>query len=817
VFYAIGAEFPLSAGPIVKVILTEKPSVAREIAAFVGARTRHDGYLEGNGHQITWAFGHLVELKEPHDYDPALKRWSLESLPLIPAPFELNLVKDIRSRKQFGVIKRLFQSTEQIICATDAGREGELIFRYILAMTGCKGKPLSRLWLNSLTPAAIREAFGRLRPGSDYDRLYAAARCRSEADWIVGLNATRNYTVRYGTQGLLWSVGRVQTPVLAMIAERDDEIRTFKPEPFWELMTRYRNVTFKYLPGRFLQRSDADSQLENVQGHPFTITKVDRKEERSQPPQLYDLTELQRDMNRRFGLSADATLKAAQALYEAKLITYPRTDSRYLTSDMKPQIPGILRTLTSYRPQEIDRLNLDALPFTGRIINDRKVADHHAIIPAGNLPQNLPSTQQRVFEAILTRLIAAFYPSCLKEVTSVDGTANSVPFRARGVRVVRPGWTELDRRGGSNSSDDQKDDQQPLPAFTLGESGLHEPLIKQGETSPPRHFTENTLLGAMETAGRLVDDDQLKEALKSKGLGTPATRAAIIETLLRRRYIQRDKKTLLATDLGRYLVAIIRDVDLKSPELTGQWEAKLRDIEAGRLVPERFMEEIGQYTGRIVCKAEAERIDDHNWGNCPRCGCPVIQGNRGYGCSAWKDGCKFVLWSTYKDCELSPTDIRELLQRRILLRPIELAGARQAILTLTCTGEVTEIAAPTPEQQAGDIKRKRSGSPRSRKRSAGSAKKDSGVTSSATLGNCPLCAAEVQEQPKSYSCSGWKQGCKFVIWKKIAGKRISGPTAKTLLTKGQTRQLKGFKSKAGKPFEARLKLVDGAVQLDFSS
>ncbi len=409
-FYAIGAEFPLSAGPIVKVILTEKPSVAREIAAFVGARTRHDGYLEGNGHQITWAFGHLVELKEPHDYDPALKRWSLESLPLIPAPFELKLVKDIRSRKQFGVIKRLFQSTEQIICATDAGREGELIFRYILAMTGCKGKPLSRLWLSSLTPAAIREAFGRLRPGSDYDRLYAAARCRSEADWIVGLNATRNYTVRYGRQGLLWSVGRVQTPVLAMIAERDDEIRTFKPEPFWELMTRYRNVIFKYLPGRFLQQSDADSQLENVQGHPFTITKVDRKEERSQPPQLYDLTELQRDMNRRFGLSADATLKAAQALYEAKLITYPRTDSRYLTSDMKTQIPGILRTLTSYRPQEIDRLNLDALPFTGRIINDRKVTDHHAIIPAGNLPQNLPSTQQRVFEAVLTRLIAAFYP-----------------------------------------------------------------------------------------------------------------------------------------------------------------------------------------------------------------------------------------------------------------------------------------------------------------------------------------------------------------------------------------------------------------------
>ena len=795
------------------VILTEKPSVAREIAAFVGARTRHDGYLEGSGYQITWAYGHLVELKEPHDYDPALKRWSLESLPFIPARFELKLVKDTRSRQQFDVIKRLFKSAERIICATDAGREGELIFRYILTMTGCNRKPLSRLWLSSLTPAAIRKALGRLRPGSDYDRLYDAARCRSEADWIVGLNATRNYTVRYGTRGLLWSVGRVQTPVLAMIVERDDEIRTFKPEPFWELATRYRDVIFKYRPGRFSQESDAQSQLENVQGHPFTITKVDRKEEKSQPPQLYDLTELQRDMNRRFGLSADATLKAAQALYEAKLITYPRTDSRYLTSDMKTQIPGILRKMQPYRPREIDRLNLDALPFSGRIINDSKVTDHHAIIPAGNLPENLPSTQQRVFEAVLTRLIAAFYPPCLKEVTSVDGAANRVPFRALGVRVVSPGWTELERRGG----EDQEDDRQPLPAFTPGESGPHEPLVKQGETSPPRHFTENTLLGAMETAGKLVDDEQLKEALKAKGLGTPATRAAIIETLLKRRYIQRDKKKLLATDLGRYLVAIVRDVDLKSPELTGQWEAKLRDIEAGRLAPERFMEEIAKYTARIVREAEVERIDERNWGSCPRCRSPVIQGKRGYGCSAWKDGCSFVLWPAYKDCELAPADVRELLQRRVLPRPIELAGVGRVILALTRTGEVTEIAVPSQEQQAGKIERKRSGGGRSRKRSTDDGKKASVAAASATLGNCPLCSAEVREQPKSYSCSEWKQGCTFVIWKTIAGKRISVPTAKTLLANGQTRQLKGFKSKAGKPFEARLKLVDGKVELDFSS
>ena len=508
-----------------------------------------------------------------------------------------------------------------------------------------------------------------------------------------GAIATRNYTVRCGTDGLLWSVGRVQTPVLAMIVQRDSEIRMFQPEPFWELLTRYREVLFKYLGDRFSQETDARTRLEMAQGHPFTVTKVDRKEEKNLPPQLYDLTELQRDMNRRFGLSADATLKAAQALYEAKLISYPRTDSRYLGSDMKKQIPGILRQLQPFRSAEIDRLDLDALPFTGRIINDRKITDHHAIIPVGNVQKDLSSAQQRVFGAVLTRLIAAFYPPCLKEVTIVDGAANRVPFCARGVRVVQPGWTELERHSGQN----EEDDQQPLPAFTPGESGPHEPFIKQGQTSPPHHFTENTLLGAMETAGRLVEDEQLKEALKEKGLGTPATRAAIIETLLKRGYLAREKKKLLATDLGRYLIALVQDRDLKSPELTGQWESKLREIESGRLAPQRFMQQIAEYTAKIIRPAQVEPVDEDSWGNCPRCGRPVIRGNRGYGCSAWKEGCKFVIWKT------------------------------------------------------------------------------------------------------------------------IAGKRISGRTAKTLLSKGVTGWLKGFKSKAGKPFEARLQLVDGEVRLDFAS
>ena len=521
-------------------VLAEKPSVARELASFFGATERHDGYYEGQGYQVTWALGHLVTLKEPHDYDPTLKKWSLETLPFVPERFGLKPLHEKGAGKQLAVVRRLFRAADELIAATDAGREGELIFRYILELTGCGGKPARRLWLNSLTREAIRQAFSHLRPLSRYDALYAAARCRDEADWIVGLNATRYYTVRYGTGGLLWSVGRVQTPVLAMIVRRDDEIRTFKPEPFWELLTRYRGAVFKFAGDRFVREDDAQSVLRRVQGQPFVILGVERKPERIQPPQLYDLTELQRDMNRRFGLSADATLKAAQSLYEDKLITYPRTDSRYLGGDMRSKIPGILEDLRSIRPDEIGKLDLGALAFTGRIINDAKVGDHHAIIPTGKQPGALSPVGQKVYDAVVTRLIAAFYPAGVKEVTTVAGISNGVPFRARGVRVLEPGWTVLYPR----KHDEKEEDEQELPEFRSGESGPHEPSIREGETAPPKPYTDASLLGAMETAGKLVDDEQLKEALKEKGLGTPATRAAIIETLLERGYISREKKAL---------------------------------------------------------------------------------------------------------------------------------------------------------------------------------------------------------------------------------------------------------------------------------
>ena len=446
-----------------KVVLAEKPSVARDLASFLKATSRRDGYFEGSGYQVTWALGHLVELKEPADYDPALKKWSLDTLPFVPNEFELKLRGDKRARQQFAVVKRLFRAAEGLICATDAGREGELIFRYILTLTGCTRKPAQRLWLSSLTPQAIRTAFRSLRPLADYDNLYAAAKCRSEADWIVGLNATRNYTVRYGSAGILWSLGRVQTPVLAMIVRRDDEIRTFKPQPFWELMTNYRKVCFRYAGDRFDKQEDAQALLDRVSNHALVIQKVESKPEKSLPPQLYDLTELQRDMNRRFGISAADTLQSAQSLYEAKLITYPRTDSRYLSTDMKKEVPGILRQLQSLKPNEVGKLDLQALPFSGRIVNNQKVTDHHAIIPTGAAPGILRDREQKVYEAIVVRLIAAFYPPCLKEVTTVDGVANDVPFRARGVRVVSPGWTELYPR---KSAEQEGEDEQPLPDFS---------------------------------------------------------------------------------------------------------------------------------------------------------------------------------------------------------------------------------------------------------------------------------------------------------------------------------------------------------------
>jgi len=555
----------------VKVVLAEKPSVARDIAKHLGASKRANGWLEGNGWAVTWAFGHLVELQEPEDYTPDWKPWRVSNLPIIPEKFRLRPRGDAGALQQLDTVKKLFTDAEEIVCATDAGREGELIFRYILEWSGCLEKPFRRLWISSLTNEAIEKGFAKLQPGSDFDKLYAAARCRSEADWIVGLNATRFFTVEYGRRNLLLSLGRVQTPILAMIVGRDLEVERFVPEEFWEVHTKCRGAVFKHTTGKFTAQPVAQGVVEKITGQDLVITGVAKKNALAHPPSLYDLTTLQRDMNKRHGFTADQTLKLAQSLYEKKHLTYPRTDSSYLSSDIQPTIAPLLEKLRVVKPAEIAKLDLAALPFSKRIIDDKKVSDHHAIIPTHVLGGELDGDEAKLYDAVVTRLIAVFYPPCVRAITTVDAVSAEEPFRARGVVLVDPGWEAL---YGGDASEDEKDKDaaeavQKLPDFQEGERNPHEPKLAQLKTSAPKRFNEASLLQLMETAGKIVTDETLKEALKEKGVGTPATRASIIEVLITRQYVERRKKNLVSTDSGRALISLVKDERLKSPELTG--------------------------------------------------------------------------------------------------------------------------------------------------------------------------------------------------------------------------------------------------------
>ncbi|MDZ8119947.1 DNA topoisomerase 3 [Pontiella agarivorans] len=688
-----------------KVVITEKPSVARDIASVLKITDKKNGYIEGRGCAITWAFGHLVTLLDPGEYDPELRKWRLDALPFIPDTFKLKLIENPGVPEQFEVIKKLCTEADEIVCATDAGREGELIFRYILALSECEDKPIKRLWLSSLTPDAIQEAFKDLKDGHDYDPLYEAARCRSESDWIVGLNATRYFTVKHGRLSagddrVLWSIGRVQTPVLAMIVQRDDEIMKFRPKPFWELTTKYRETTFKFTGERFDKKNEAQALLEKITGQPFVITKVAGRQKKEQPPQLFDLTTLQREINKSHGLSAADTLAATQNLYESKLVTYPRTDSRYLSADMKPRIPGIFEKLKGLRKEQIETLDLSKLPFTKRIVDDKKVTDHHAIIPTGMMPGSLGSNEQIVYNAVVTQFIAAFYPVCIKKITTVDGESAEVPFQAKGTVVVDPGWTVLFPKKKKKKKDPEAgdDDDQQLPTFGKGETGPHEPSTREGKTKPPKAFNENSLLGAMEAAGKWVDDDTLREALKERGIGTPATRAAIIETLLRRNYIRRDKKQIRATDMGRCLIALIQDPLLKSPEMTGEWEEKLKQIERGEAQPGDFMDGIVGYTRGLIESSTAKKIDVDRLGDCPVCGKPVIRGKTAYGCSGWKEGCDFVLPVEYKELTLSPNQIQVLLQMHMLPYSVRIEN-EQRLLILSKQGFIMDIDLPSADRQ----------------------------------------------------------------------------------------------------------------------
>ncbi|MBC2607438.1 type IA DNA topoisomerase [Pelagicoccus albus] len=784
-----------------KVVLAEKPSVARDIAKHLKATQRNDGYLSGADWAVTWAFGHLVELKEPEEYRPEWKSWKLSLLPIIPDRFELRARGDDGARKQLETVKKLFTDADEIICATDAGREGELIFRYILEWAGCVGKPVKRLWISSLTASAISKGFAGLKEGKEFDTLHAAARCRSEADWIVGLNATRYFTVEYGKRNLLLSLGRVQTPILAMIVGRDTEIESFKSEDFWEVHSICRETKFRHTGGKIVKEEEAKALLAKVEGQPMEVVDVQQKEERTNPPLLFDLTELQREMNRRYGFTADQTLRIAQNLYEQKHITYPRTDSRYLSTDLQPTIAPLLKRLAALKPKEVEALDLEKLDFSKRIIDDSKVSDHHAIIPTDDLPGNLNEDESRVYEAVLLRLISVFYPPCIKAVTTVEAKAAEELFRARGTVLIDAGWQSLypqifsakpakkaaKKRAKGSSSEESA----AMPNFQIGESNPHQPSIEKFKTNPPKRFTEATLLSLMETAGKIVDDEELKEALKDKGVGTPATRASIIEVLIQRKYVERKKKNLISTDSGRHLISLIQDERLKSPELTGDWEFRLKKVERGEQDASKFMEDVIEYTREILANDAGKTVDLKNLGPCPKCRAPVMRGKTGYGCSSWRDGCKFVIKDGTLGMQFQPSLMRELLYngRTLEAHPIDDGGKKfMGFLTLGKGGALKYERIESSQDTGGHEK----------------------------FGDCPLCGSAVVEGTKGWGCCNWKNGCKFVIWKQIAQRELSEEEATLLLEKRETPQLDGFKSKAGKEFSAKLKIKGGKVQFDFS-
>ena len=778
-----------------KVVLAEKPSVARDIAKHLKATTQGKGFLKNDEWTVTWAFGHMVELQEPEDYTPEWKPWRLRNLPIIPADFKLRARKDGSAHEQLMIIKGLFEEADEIICATDAGREGELIFRYILTWTECEAKPCQRLWISSLTTAAIAKGFSRLAPSADFDGLYHAAKCRSEADWVVGLNATRFFTVEYGKRNLLLSLGRVQTPILAMIVNRDLEVEFFKPKDFWEVHSVCREALFKHTGGKFDDQARAAAIVEKVTGQELVVQSVTKKNEKANPPQLYDLTSLQQDMNKRYGFTADQTLKLAQRLYEGKHLTYPRTDSRYISSDIEPTIPPLLEALRRLKPDAIGQLDLAALDFNKRIVDDQKVSDHHAIIPTEVLGDQLAGDERKLYGAVLVRLIAVFFPPCIKAVTVVDAIAAEEPFRARGKVLVDAGWQALYAKDKPVQSDDAKEGKddavQELPDFQQGESNPHEPSLPQFSTSAPKRFNEATLLQLMETAGKTVTDEALKEALKEKGVGTPATRASIIEVLIQRQYVERKKKSLISTESGRGLISLIQDERLKSPELTGDWEFRLKQMERGEYDPAQFMTEVGDYTREILQCTSAKTVNPTNLGACPICNAAVIRGKSAYGCSAWKQGCKFVLPIRQWGLLIQPELAREIFahKRTLTPHPIEIDGRKLfATLSLDKKGNLGYAEAEVAKKEEGQE----------------------------ALGVCPTCGGDIVAGAKTYGCSNWRNGCKFVIWKTMAQRQIPLEVAQQLLSAGTTETLSGFKSKAGKDFEAKLKVINGEVKFDFS-
>ena len=691
------------------VCIAEKPSVAKDIARIIGANSARDGYMEGNGYQVTWTFGHLCELKEPDDYTPMWKRWSLSALPMIPQRFGIKLINDEGIKKQFSTIERLMQAADSIINCGDAGQEGELIQRWVMQKAQAKC-PVKRLWISSMTDEAIKQGFAELKDQQEYQSLYLAGLSRAIGDWLLGMNATRLYTLKYGQNRQVLSIGRVQTPTLALIVNRQKEIDNFESEPYWVLATIYRNTQFTATSGKFTSKEEGEKAFSTIAGKPFTVTDVSKKKGTEAPQHLYDLTSLQVDCNKKFAYSADITLKLIQSLYEKKFTTYPRVDTQYLTDDIYPKVPQILNGVSQakimsqqkYLPL-VQQLAASGkkLPKSKKVFDNSKVTDHHAIIPTGVPPTGLTDMEANVYDLIAKRFISVFYPDCkfstttvIGEVVNEDGDKpEKIEFKVSGKELLEPGWREVYAKDvKANDEEDSQDgntggdagngankkenvEERTLPSFVKGESGDHTPTLTEKWTTPPKYYTEATLLRAMETAGKFVEDEELRAALKENGIGRPSSRAGIIETLFKRHYIRRQRKNLMATPTGIELIDTIHEELLKSCELTGIWEKKLRDIEHKTYDPGQFINELKEQINQIVNDVLADNssritttteedlkkketkkkktapkpkklpADDSIIGKvCPVCGQgTIIKGKTAYGCSNWKGGCKFRL------------------------------------------------------------------------------------------------------------------------------------------------------------------------------
>lgn len=706
-----------------KVCIAEKPSVAREIATILGANARRDGYFEGNGYQVTWTFGHFCTLKEPHEYAPQWKQWSLNLLPMIPPRFGIRLIDNEGVKKQFAVIEKLIAEAAEVINCGDAGQEGELIQRWVMQKAQCK-VPVKRLWISSLTEDSIREGFNKLKDQAIFDKLYEAGLSRAIGDWLLGMNATRLYTVKYGQNRSVLSIGRVQTPTLALIVNRQLEIENFKPEPYWELKTVYRETTFSATKGRFTTKEEGEQFLEEIKSSEFEVTDVTIKKGEELAPRLFDLTALQVECNKKFAFSAEDTLKTIQSLYEKKLTTYPRVDTTYLSDDMYPKVAPILRGLAGYEELTKSILALPKIPKSKKVFDNSKVTDHHAIIPTGVRANNISAEERKVYDLITRRFIAAFYPNCKIATTTVLGEATKIEFKVTGKQILEPGWRVVFEKPANNQNspnqedeETEKDDDNLLPDFVKGETGPHIPALNEKWTQPPKYYTEATLLRAMETAGKLVDDDELRDALKENGIGRPSTRAAIIETLFKRNYIRKERKNLYATQTGVELIGTIKEELLKSAELTGLWEKKLRQIEKSEYDPRQFIDELKQMLTEIVTnvkndwgsritieeavKQEPEKTkqkvskekkpaterkprakkekkeepviqsDNVQAGQkndiliCPLCKKgTILRGKSAYGCSEWKAGCTFRLAFDEIGGDLNNTELKSVIDSK---------------------------------------------------------------------------------------------------------------------------------------------------------